>query len=510
MEVNYFDLSGGINQASTKTELGLSPKTVYWSDSKNVEIYNSKGIIKQKGNTIMLELPEKEEVTGMKEMEADGVYKLVIATISGKIYVYSAYDDSLTLVNKTLTGKRVLLTAFLRGMLVSTESDAMFYIKNNGNYDVVECNVNDRGGKTLYPECITVYKGRICCAKESTIYYSALGSYNDFTTENDAGYINDFHTDTADITAMSTYKDYLAVYKRERVYLLTGSNPSDFAITLFADKGTMAKGSVINVDNKQYFLSNGIFALEQVGELNQIRLGSEISINIREEFDKFDRSRMKDSFVVHYQEQNKLLFFFPYMDDPYYKTIWINDYVNRAWYKRVVPQKVVTACIFNSYVLTADDKGNIYREFFGNTFNEEPIEFMWKSPFLSLGNVLHRKIIDEFYFVLDDAYDNKFHFSLYKDYDNEYCDDKELIYERHYTHFLWAPDDEDAEDNDNPQYCWGTDDSEVPVWPIASSAMEKAEICGSNYSVQICVDGSDISDNCAIIGLQFREIYNDD
>ena len=57
---------------------------------------------------------------------------------------------------------------------------------------------------------------------------------------------------------------------------------------LFADKGTMATSSIVNVDNKQYFLSNGIFALEQVGELNQIRLGSEISKNIKNEFNNFD------------------------------------------------------------------------------------------------------------------------------------------------------------------------------------------------------------------------------
>ena len=41
MEVNYFDLSGGINQATTKVELGLNPKRICWSDSKNIEIYNT-------------------------------------------------------------------------------------------------------------------------------------------------------------------------------------------------------------------------------------------------------------------------------------------------------------------------------------------------------------------------------------------------------------------------------------------------------------------------------------
>ena len=71
---------------------------------------------------------------------------------------------------------------------------------------------------------------------------------------------------------------------------------------------------------------------------------------------------------------------------------------------------------------------------------------------------------------------------------------------------MWAGD----ETPDEPEYYWSVEDSEVPVWPITTNAMEKAEICSSNYSIQLCIEGSDIADNCAIIGLQFREIYNDD
>lgn len=506
MDVNYFDLSGGINQASTKTELGLNPKKIYWSDSENIEIYNNKGITKQKGNILLVELPESEEITGLCEMESDSLFKLIITTISGKIYIYSEENDELTLIDKVLTGTKVKFAKFLRGVVVATESDEMFYIKDNSAFEVVNCNLKDRSGNVLYPDCVTIYKGRVWCSKDSTIYYSALGSYNDFETEEDAGYISDFHTDTADIIAMCTYKDYLAVYKREKVYLLTGSNPTDFAITLFADKGVVAANSIVNVDNKQFFLSNGIYALEQVGELNQIRLGSEISQNIKDEFNKFDISRLRDTYTVHYQNKHQVWYFFPYLDEPYYHTVWINDYVNYAWYKRVIPQNITKAILFNSYIVSADSNGKIYREDYGATFDGNVIKFMWKSPFLSLGNVLHRKLVDEFYFVLDDILDNKFKFSLYKDYDSEYQDDKELIYSKHFSHFFWAGEDTP----DEVQYCWNDGESDIPVWPITSNSMEKAEICGSNYSIQLCIEGDDIGDNCAIIGLQFREIYNDD
>ena len=53
MEVSYYNLSGGINTALTKTELGLDTKRIYWSDSENIEVLQYRGIVKQKGNTLL-------------------------------------------------------------------------------------------------------------------------------------------------------------------------------------------------------------------------------------------------------------------------------------------------------------------------------------------------------------------------------------------------------------------------------------------------------------------------
>ena len=89
MEVSYYNLSGGINQALTKTELGSDTKKIYWTDSENIEILQNRGIIKQNGNTKFLELPESEAVTGLFEMRSGKRLKLVITTVSGKIYIYN-------------------------------------------------------------------------------------------------------------------------------------------------------------------------------------------------------------------------------------------------------------------------------------------------------------------------------------------------------------------------------------------------------------------------------------
>ncbi len=506
METAYYNLSGGINQALTKTELGLDTKKMSWADSENVEIYKNRGIKKQAGNILLCELPEADSITGLHEMIYKNDRKLVITTDTGKIYIYNPQTTAFTKLDKTLEGKQPRFVSFLNGVLVITESDGLFYIKNSDDFEIVDCNLKNASGLPVTGSVLTVYRSRIWVASESTIYYSALGTYNDFTTEGDAGYISDFHTDTDEITGLKSYKDYLAIYKRNKVYLLTGTSADDFAIVPFADKGTVAPRSIVNVENKQYFLSTGIYALEQVGELNQIQLGSEISNNIKPEFEKFNNTYISESICVHYENKNQMWYFIPYTSNDYYNTVWINDYVNKSWYKRVIPQNITTAGLFEDSVVTGSSDGKVYKEDQGITFNGEPIKFMWKSPFLALGSSFHRKIIDEFYFILDDASDNNFNFTVYKDYDGEVADDPEKVYSIHYEHLIWADDST----SDNLPCHWTPDDAEIPVWPVNKDVMEKAEISEANYSIQLCVEGSEIENDLVIIGLQFREIYNDD
>lgn len=502
METAYYNLAGGINQALTKTELGIDTKKVYWADAENVEIFQNRGIVKQNGNSLFLDI--EEEIAGIAEMVVYNKSKLVITTLSGKIYIYDESKGMTTLLEKTLTGKKPRFLNFLNGILVMSEKDGLFYIKNNSAYDIVDCELKDLSGETLVDGEFAVYKGRVWVAKDATIYYSALGTYDNFTEADDAGYINEFHTDTGSITALKPYKDYLAVYKKDSVYLLTGTSPDDFAIVPFADKGAYGSGAIVNIENKQYFLSNGIFALEQVGELNQIQLGSEISLKIRTEFSSF--VNLKNAIALHYERKSQIWYFFPYNGEDYLHTVWINDYVNKAWYKRVIPQNIVTACVYNDYIYTADKDGKIYKEDFGTTFNGEAVKFLWKSPFLAITTPHHRKMIDEFYFLLDTEYDNNFDFSVYKDYDSEYSDDIEKIYSIHQEYLIWADD----ATSDTLPCCWTPDDASIPIWSINKDTMEKAEISESNYSVQLCVQGQEITQSCAIIGLQFREIYNDD
>lgn len=504
MQTYFYKLSGGINQSCSKTTLGLDTSKLYWGDSQNIEILQGNGLIRQNGNSLFAKLSDEESISAIHRLHEGNKNDLLITTSLGNIYIFNTTNGNVFTVDKTLTESALKTTIvdFLDGVVIGSESDSPFYINNDDEYEVEECNLKDTSENPILSSIICVYAGRLWIASGATLYFSALGKYNDFTTENDAGFINNFHTDINYITALKTYKEYLAIYKENSVYLLSGTNQENFEIKPFADKGTASNRSVINVNNRQYFINQGIFCLEQSGLLSQIQLGEEVSLNIKQEFEKFDKSRFDEIIIINYETKNQVWFFIPYKNDRYFHTIWIFDYIEKAWFKRVLPQDITTACLFKDKLLTADSIGNIYQEDFGNTFDGKPIDFFWKSPFIASGKSNVRKTIEEFYFVLDETFDNDFNFSVYKDYDEKEKSDEDKIASNNYSNLIWGDSSEESIANCN----WGSD-STYSQWAVGAESIYKAEISESNYSVQLCIDGNSIGQSTAIIGLEFKQVY---
>ena len=58
----------------------------------------------------------------------------------------------------------------------------------------------------------------------------------------------------------------------------------------------------------------------------------------------------------------------------------------KAWLHRKVPQEVTSAFEFNNEVYIGTKDGKVLKEFFGLTFDGQPIEFYWKSPWFYFGD----------------------------------------------------------------------------------------------------------------------------
>ncbi len=505
MKSYFYNLAGGLKTSNTKTELGLQTKTVYWSEAKNIEIHKNRGIRRQNGNVKISQSPDGAAVLGLFGYEVGGDKIFLFNTALGNLYcIVNLMQPTLVLEGLSVS-ESGCYTRFLSGVIFSNGVDNLVYFNHKSIPRGRFVEATDANGVAIKGRAVTAYKSRLWVASGSKVYFSALGRYDDFSSPDDAGYINDFHSDIDDITAFQGYKDYLAIYKKNNVFLLSGNSPDDFAIQAFADKGASSHGMLVNANNRQYFFNGALFTLEQVGILSQIALGSELSLDIKESLADFQSDYAYPGCLLSYEAKNQLWLFCPLRAQEYINQIYIYDYVNDCWALRSLPQQITSAMSFDGKIYTAGAEGKIYQEDIGGTFDGQTIEFCWKSPFLALGEPNQRKCVDDFNFVLDDEYDNKFSFETYKDYNSSDLDDVISVDTASIGQFLW----------DNDALMWaGSESSQQPdfqeaVWIKGAESVYKSEITRSNYAVQLAIKGYEPSHNFALIGLEFKDVYYD-
>jgi len=498
---NYFDFSGGLDAYNSKPLVGQSEKKCYLTGCQNIELLNNKGLKRMAGSVLKKDVGSK--ILGMKEFELNGNRELIVNAADGKCYRLDANNA----LNELKTG--LSLTAkcnyaeFIKdyGVIVSNGVDDLFYVFNNGVDHADNCNATTSGGHNIRSRAIEVYKNYIFVVDGSTLYYSARGIFNDWTTVNDSGSINNFHSDNSPGTALKSYKSYLAIHKEKQTYFLSGDDPESFSIIPFADKGSLSPFGVSTVDNTQYFYNNGFYTFAQVGDNNQIRLQDDIAKIIRNDLQDLNAGKINENMILHYKNKNQLWWFVANNTDDYFNTIFIYDYDNKCWFKRVVPYNVTYACEYDGYVLTGTDTGLILKEGFGKTFNGLDMGALWfvNLPYLHFGQPNKKKTIDEPYIIFDAGADNKFTLKLRKDYNDYEIDEEDRITLTNGEDLVW-------DDNSDNATVW--DDNS---WSQEGNIeYERINISGSNRSVQPIFAGTEDGDDLNIIGLELRDILIDE
>jgi hypothetical protein len=306
----------------------------------------------------------------------------------------------------------------------------------------------------------------------------------------------------------------MAIYKEDGVWLLHGSSTDNFLISKLADKGALSKNSVINFNNKQFFVA---------GELHQISLSSNIAHNIQELFSKINYLQTAKSIVVSDDVGNRIWFLVPFLGaGNALNTVLIYDCHSSAWLKRVIPYEITCAARVMGQMLTGSADGEIFIENTGNTFSSKPIQFSFSTPFFHLGKPTVRKIIEHMNFIFDESRQNHFKFSVCKDYTEAERFDVEFVSNINPKSLIWCGDGGEG----NPyNSVWATDDeiaqSDNPlgladfVWANPTEEAYKTDIFDSNTSVQLCIEGNrgqdpHSQDDFAIVGIEFREVLEDE
>ena len=360
----------------------------------------------------------------------------------------------------------------------------------------------------VLPAAVCQYSGRLWISAGNTLYYSALGTFNDWTSEHDAGYIANFHSSTANILALKEYSGSLAIYKRYEVFLLSGNDPKTFAITKFADKGVCGASSVLTCNNKQYFFNEcGLFSLSYAGELAQIVMSSNRAKNIAKLFEKLDLTRLEEAVILSLELKNQIWIFPPIQGEHSQKEVWIYDWELDSWFIRIIPYEITSAATVSGeiYTISPEDGGRIFFFFLGNTFSLKPIKFKFSTPFFNFSKPTTTKLIDDFEIVCDGAVENNFDFSISTDYVTESATVPENVHLDLPNVLVWEDDS-----GLMSATTWAESEVSGAIWSDVIQESLKLDIFEANEAVQLHFEGSREGQDLAIIGFEFKGIVFED
>ncbi len=502
----FYDFSGGINTSSTKIMLGYGAKKLHWDDSYNVELYKNQGVERMLGNKTYFDedISDLCSIVGICEYPKN-TEGFVYARSDGKIKHLSHITRTASVIydyKKEIN--EVNFTQFLDGVVFYARDNEGFYFNTNSKEKVKPLNAKDNKGNPIKPEAMCSYSGRLWIGCGSTLYFSALGRYDDWESEQDAGYISNFHSSITRISSLSLYCGNLAIFKEDGVYLLSGTSPDDFSVIKFADKGTQGAKAVCTCNNKQYFFNNdGLFALSQVGELSQIMMSGNIAANVENSFKEADKSRMREAFCVPYEKKNQIWFYLPYPNSMFFNNILVYDFAHDCWTKRIEEQNITSSANVFSQIISGTDEGRILMENIGSTFDGNPIKFSFSTPFFHLGKPSERKIVEDFSLLLDETGENRFKFSVSKDFVREIKTDSEYIKTEQKGSLVWASEEEEKNDYN----CFETAFS--PIWARSFESAISMQIFDSNLSVALHIEGENEGDGFKLVGIEFKELLND-
>lgn len=539
----YYNLQGGLNTQLTPIMLGADTKKIYWADGYNVEPYKNQGITRQKGNQTLLDIsakikgkqiiPKPLNITGIRagfksaEPEAflmdfepagvaaypKGSKNLVLAVSDGRIFYFTDATGAVNLVYDfecEISG--FAFEYFLDGLVIlpkSAEGEVIqgIYFNPSNKLQVDSLNFKNASGESIEAVSVCQYAGRLWISSGSTLYYSALGTYNDWSSSHDAGYISNFHSSTAEIVALCEYGGSLAIYKKFEVFLLSGTDPESFTISKFADKGASGPGSVLTCNNKQYFFNDcGLFSLSLAGELSQIVMSQNRAKNIADFFRKLDMGRISEVKMLSLELKNQIWIFAPIMGESLRKEVWIYDWELDCWFTRIIPFEItdaVTVC-GEIYTVTPEGGGRIFIENKGNTFSGKAISFKVSTPFFNFAKPTVNKIIEDFEIVCGGNSENDFYISLSRDYISESATLPERI-------SIYSPETLVWEDKNGTlaDTYWANDDF-GGIWSEIVQESIQFDIFDANKSIQLHFMGDKPGQDLTIIGFEFKGIIYDE
>ena len=385
-------------------------------------------------------------------------------------------------------------------------TDSNYYLSDISELNAVYKNSDDPNiSKPVRGLALQSYQGRIFVGgNDGILYYSEVGLIHGWDLKYGAGAIPSFYDDNSDFTAFGIWDKYLIICKRERSYILDGTNAdtTNWTVSPYSDFTCDSQQSWLVANNSFLVYTRtggGIYPLLQRTIYNANYQGNDLSVKIRDSFEYVNTAKFDYIFPVYAPKKKYIMFYIPMLMGVGSNYCFIFDIQSKTWLLRVVPQDVTVAFRYNNEIYIGTSDGKVLKEFSSLTFDGQPIEWYWKSPWFSYGEGSNHLSTREFRINIAEENTNRFHIRNRRDGKDTY---NTRAVSNNLDSFIGLVWDVDNEENSLTDTTWDNDS-----WVTTSHIVKRFPLPKQYFqTTQIEFYGNAVDEGMSIYGFEIDGI----
>ena len=381
-----------------------------------------------------------------------------------------------------------------------------YYLSDISELNAIYKNEDDPNiSKPVRGLALQSYQGRIFVGgNDGILYYSEVGLIHGWDLKYGAGAIPSFYDDNSDFTAFGLWDKYLIICKRERSYILDGTDTdtTNWTVSPYSDFTCDSQQSWLVANNSFLVYTRtggGIYPLLQRTIYNANYQGNDLSVKIRDSFEYVNTAKFDYIFPVYAPKKKYIMFYIPMLMGVGSNYCFIFDIQSKTWLLRVVPQDVTIAFRYNNEIYIGTSDGKVLKEFSSLTFNGQPIEWYWKSPWFSYGEGSNHLSTREFRINIAEESTNRFHIRNRRDGKDAY---NTRAVSNNLDSFIGLVWDVDNEENSLTDTTWDNDS-----WVTTSHIVKRFTLPKQYFqTTQIEFYGNAVDEGMSIYGFEIDGI----
>lgn len=385
-------------------------------------------------------------------------------------------------------------------------TDSNYYLSDISELNAVYKNTDDPNiSKPIRGLALQSYQGRIFVGgNDGILYYSEVGLIHGWDLKYGAGAIPSFYDDNSDFTAFGLWDKYLIICKRERSYILDGTDAdtTNWTVSPYSDFTCDSQQSWLVANNSFLVYTRtggGIYPLLQRTIYNANYQGNDLSVKIRDSFEYVNTAKFDYIFPVYAPKKKYIMFYIPMLMGVGSNYCFIFDIQSKTWLLRVVPQNVTVAFRYNNEIYIGTSDGKVLKEFSSLTFDGQPIEWYWKSPWFSYGEGSNHLSTREFRINIAEESTNRFHVRNRRDGKDAY---NTRAVSNNLDSFIGLVWDVDNEENSLTDTTWDNDS-----WVTTSHIVKRFPLPKQYFqTTQIEFYGNAVDEGMSIYGFEIDGI----